>query len=84
MKTWARITGVLLIVFGLSIVLSAIAFGILGGIRDALQFAGSMPTGRGLGLAGLLLLLFYLGNGLLVTGMGQGLYLLTNPSSARG
>ncbi len=64
--------------FGPLIILSAVSLGVLGGIRDALRLAGSLPAGRGVGVTGLLLLLFFLGYGLLVTGMGEGLFLLAN------
>ncbi len=81
MKTFARIAGALLIVFGLLIVLGSISLGVLGGIRDALRLAGSLPAARGAGLTGLLFLLFFLGYGLLVTGIGEGLFLIADLSA---
>ncbi len=83
MKTFARITGALLIVFGLLIVLGAISLGVLGGLRDALRLAGALPAGRWAGLTGLLFLLFFLGYGLRVTGMGQGPFLIADLSARR-
>ncbi len=76
MKTFARITGVLLVAFGLLTILSALGLGILGGIRDALRLAGIRPVGRGAGIGGLLLLLFFVGQGVLFAGAGQALILL--------
>lgn len=65
----------ILIVFGLLIIVSAFTVGAIGGLRNLLGVAGTVPTGRGAGVAGLLFILFFLGHGLLVTGLGEGLYL---------
>ncbi len=81
MKTFARITAVLLIIFGILIVLAVIALGLIGAFREVLRLTGTLPPAHGAGLAGLVSLLFFLGYGLLVTGMGQGLYLLAGIAS---
>ena len=71
----------ILIVFGLLIIVSSLSTGAIGGLRDLLRVAGTMPVGRGAGVAGLLSILFFLGHGLLVTGLGEGLYLLADLAS---
>lgn len=82
MKTLARITGVTLMALGLLTIVGALILGILGGAREALRVAQSFPVGRGPGLTGLLELLFVIGHGLLLAGVGEGLWLLANIGSA--
>ncbi len=81
MKTFARFTGWILIVFGILIIVVALAFGFIGGLRDLLRVAGTFPAGRGIGPTGLLSLILLLGYGLLVSGVGQGLHLLAGIAS---
>ncbi len=83
MKTLARITGVILIALGLLVIISSLILGVLGGVRDALRLAESLPIARGAGLTGLLLLVFALGHGFLLAGVGEALWLLTTATSPR-
>ncbi len=76
MKTLARITGVVLTALGLFVIICALILAGLGGARDALRLATSLPVARGAGLIGLLLLVFAFGHGLLLAGVGEGLWLL--------
>ena len=70
MKTFAQITGVILIGFGLLIIVCAVTLGAAGGSRDLLHLAGTLPMGRGAGIAGLLFILLIFGHGLLPTALG--------------
>ncbi len=81
MRTLARITAVILVIVGILIILSTLSLAVIGAFRDALRLEGTLPAGRGVGLAGVLSLLFFLGYGILVMGMGQGLYLLADLAS---
>ncbi len=81
MKTFARFTGWILIVFGILIIFGTLTLGFIGGLRDVLRVAGTIPAGRGVGAVGLLSLLLLLGYGLLVRGVGQGLHLLAGIAS---
>ncbi len=81
MKTLARITGVILIVLGILTIVSALALGVVGGVRDALRLAGSLPAARGAGLTAFVVLSVFLGHGVLLAGVGQGLWLLADIAS---
>jgi len=65
-------------VFGLLIVVSSLTIGAIGRLRDLLRVAGTVPPGRGAGVARLPFTLFFLGYGFLVAGLGEGPYLLAD------
>jgi len=85
MKTMARITAVILIVFGIIVVLSGITLGVIGVVRAGSRALGisTLPPGLraasgGLsgGLGGLFLVVFIFIQGLMICATGEGLYLL--------
>ena len=87
MKTLARITAVILIIFGIIIMLSGVTMGVIGIVRasshalgaasaqPALRFAGAGMLG---GLGGLILVIFIVIQGFMIIATGEGLYLLAN------
>ncbi len=83
MKTFARITGVILIALGLLFIVLALVFGVLGGVRDVMRLAGSLPVSPRAGLTGVLLLVLAFGHGVLLAGVGEALVLLANLASRR-
>jgi len=89
MKTLARITAVILIVFGIIIMLSGVTLGVVGIVRAGSRALGATPIQPGLrvagagmlgGLGGLILVIFIVIQGLMIIATGEGLYLLANVS----
>ena len=87
MKTLARITSVILIIFGILVMLSGLTIGVIGIVRAGGRALGATPLQPGLrvaggglfgGLAGLILLIFVLIQGSMIVATGEGLYLLAN------
>ncbi len=81
MNTLARITGVILIALGLLVIAAAPTLAVLGGVRDVLRLAGSLPVAPRAGLIGLLVLAVALGHGFLLAGVGEALWLLSSGAS---
>ncbi len=75
MRSLARITAVFLIAIGVLVLLTTLGLGALGVLRPVLRVAGTGALGRGAGVAGVLSLVFCVGYGLLLMGVGEGLYL---------
>ncbi len=89
MKTLARITAVILIIFGIIVLLGGLTLGVIGIVRAGSRALGATPlqpglrvTGVGLfgGLGGLILVIFIVIQGLMIIATGEGLYLLANVS----
>lgn len=89
MKTLARITAVILIVFGIIVMLGGVTAGVIGIVRAGSHALGATPLQPGLrlaggalfgGLGGLILVVFVLIQGLLIVATGEGLYLLASLS----
>jgi hypothetical protein len=79
MKTFARITAIILIIAGLLILFGGLALGVTGVIRSVMNGAtAARPALRAGGANGLLLLAFLFVEGLTVTALGEGLFLLTD------
>ena len=81
MNTIARITAVVLIVLGILVMLSGLALGVTGTLRAILGTTSAVRPIRGAGLAGILLVAYIFTQGLMVTGAGEGLYLLARLES---
>jgi hypothetical protein len=91
MKTLARITAVILIIFGIIIMLSGLTLGVVGIVRTESRALGATPVQPGLrvagaggmlgGLGGLILVIFIVIQGLMIIATGEGLYLLANISA---
>ena len=78
MKTFARITAIVLIILGILIIFGGLALGVTGVIRSVMTAATAarpLPVRAG-GANGLLLLAFIFVEGLTVTALGEGLFLL--------
>ncbi len=80
MTTIARITAVILIVLGILVMLGGLALGITGAIRSMMNLATAARPIRAGGITGLFVVALVITHGLLVTGAGEGLYLLTGLS----
>jgi len=89
MKTLARITAVILIIFGIIVMLSGVTLGVVGIVRAGSRALGATPIQPGLrvagagmlgGLGGLILVIFIVIQGLMIIATGEGLYLLANVS----
>ncbi len=89
MKTLARITAVILIIFGIIVMLGGLTMGVIGIVRAGSRALGAAPVQPGLhiagggmlgGLAGLILVIFIVIQGLMIIATGEGLYLLANVS----
>jgi len=87
MKTLARITSVILIIFGILVMLSGLTMGVIGIVHAGSRALGATPLQPGLrlaggglfgGLGGLILVIFILIQGLMIVATGEGLYLLAN------
>jgi hypothetical protein len=89
MKTLARITAVILIIFGIIIMLSGLTLGVVGIVRTESRALGATAVQPGLrvaggmlgGLGGLILVIFIVIQGLMIIATGEGLYLLANISA---
>ena len=78
MKTFARITAIVLIVIGILLLFGGVALGVTGVVRSLMNVtAAARPLGAG-GTAGLILLAFIFVEGLTVTAIGEGLFLLVD------
>jgi hypothetical protein len=89
MKTFARITAVILIIFGILVMLGGLTTGVIGIVRAGSRALGAAPlqptlraAGGGLfgGLGGLILVIFIVIQGLMIVATGEGLFLLANLS----
>jgi hypothetical protein len=89
MKTLARITAVILIIFGILVMLSGLTMGIIGIVRAGSHALSATPIQPGLraaggglfgGFGGLILVIFVLIQGLMIVATGEGLYLLAKLS----
>ncbi len=78
MNTIARITAFILITAGILVMLSGIALGVTGAIRSLMTIVTAARPLRTAANPGLLVLLFILVQGLMVTAAGEGLFLLAN------
>ena len=89
MKTLARITAVILIIFGILVMLGGLTMGIIGIVRAGSRALGAAPLQPALraasgglfgGLGGLILVIFIVIQGLMIVATGEGLFLLANLS----
>jgi hypothetical protein len=89
MKTLARITAIILIIFGILVMLGGLTMGVIGIVRAGSRTLGAAPlqpalraAGGGLfgGLGGLILVIFIVIQGLMIVASGEGLFLLANLS----
>ena len=89
MKTLARITAIILIIFGILVMLGGLTMGVIGIVRAASRAVGAAPLQPGLrvaggalfgGLGGLILVIFILIQGLMIVATGERLYLLAGLS----
>jgi hypothetical protein len=89
MKTLARITAVILIIFGILVMLGGLTLGVIGIVRAGSRALGAAPLQPALraasgglfgGLGGLILVIFIVIQGLLIVATGEGLFLLANLS----
>ncbi len=89
MKTLARITAIVLIIFGILVMLGGLTLGVIGIVRAGSRALGAAPlqpalraAGGGLfgGLGGLILVIFIVIQGLMTVATGEGLFLLVNLS----
>ena len=89
MKTLARITAVILIIFGILVMLGGLTMGIIGIVRAGSRALGTVPlqpapraAGAGVfgGLGRLILVIFIVIQGLMIVASGQGLFLLASLS----
>jgi hypothetical protein len=79
MKTIARITAIVLIITGILILFGGLALGVTGVIRSVMNVtAAARPPLRAGRANGLLLLAFIFVEGLTVTALGEGLFLLAD------
>jgi len=89
MKTLARITAVILIIFGILVMLGGLTMGGIGIVRAGSRALSAAPLQPGLraaggglfnGLGGLILVIFVFMQGWMIIATGEGLYLLANLS----
>jgi hypothetical protein len=83
MKTLARITTIMLVIFGILAMLGGMIMGVVGVVRagvHALSAAPIVPGARlvGGGLGGLVVLILVFIQGLMCLAAGEGLYMLAN------
>jgi hypothetical protein len=76
MNTFARMTASFLIVMGILIVLGNLAFGATGALHALLNATAAARPLRAGGSIGLIAIIFIFVEGLTVTAIGEGLYLL--------
>jgi hypothetical protein len=81
MKTFARITAIILIITGILILFGGLALGITGSIRFLMNATPAARTLRAGGPIGLITLAFVSIEGLSVSALGEGLYLLADISN---
>jgi hypothetical protein len=78
MKTFARITAIVLIVIGILLLFVGVALGVTGVVRSLMNVTTAVSPLRGSGAIGLILLAFIFVEGLTVTAIGEGLFLLAD------
>ena len=78
MKTFARITAIVLIVIGILLLFGGITLGVTGLVRSLMNVTTAVRPLRAGGAAGLILLAFIFVEGLTVTALGEGLFLLAD------
>jgi hypothetical protein len=78
MKTFARITAIIMIITGILILFGGLALGITGTIRFLTNTVAAARPLRTGGAIGLVAIAFVFVEGLSVTALGEGLYLLTD------
>ncbi len=78
MKTFARITAIVLIVIGILLLFSGVVLGVTGVVRSLMNVTAAVRPLRGSGTIGLILLAFIFVEGLTVTAIGEGLFLLAD------
>ena len=81
MKIFARITAIVLIIIGILIIFGGIGLGITGAVRSLMDTAAAVRPLRGGGFIGLIGVGFIFIEGLTLTAVGQGLYLLADLSN---
>ena len=81
MKTFARITVIVLIVTGILILFGGIGLGVTGVVRSLTHANVTTTPVRASGANGLLLLAFIFVEGLMVIATGEGLFLLAGIAS---
>ena len=78
MKTFARITAIILIITGILILVGGLALGVTGTIRFLTNTVAAARPLRAGGPIGLIALAFVFIEGLSVSALGEGLYLLAD------
>jgi hypothetical protein len=78
MKTFARITAIVLIVIGILLLFGGLALAVTGVVRSLMNVTAAARPLRAGGTAGLILLAFIFVEGLTVTALGEGLFLLAD------
>ena len=78
MKIFARTTAIILIISGLLILFGGLALGVTGAIRSVMHVTVAAAPLRTGGANGLFLLAFIFIEGLTVTALGEGLFLLAD------
>jgi len=76
MKTFARITAIVLIVTGILLLFGGMGLGVTGVVRSLMHVNAAATPVRAGGANGLLLLAFIFVEGLTVIAIGEGLFLL--------
>ena len=78
MKTFARITAIVMIVIGILLLFGGVALGVTGAVRSLMSVTAVARPLRAGGSIGLILLAFIFVEGLTVTAIGEGLFLLAD------
>jgi len=78
MKTFSRITAFLLIITGILMILTCLALGATGTIRFLMNLPTTAHPLRAGGSLGLIALLIIFIQGIMITALGEGLYLLVD------
>ncbi len=78
MNTFARITAFVLIILGILIIIGGCVLGATGAVRAVMNVATAARPLRGGGSLGVILVVFIFIEGLTVTAIGEGLYLLAD------
>ena len=78
MKTFARITAIVLIVVGILLLFGGVALGVTGLVRSLMNVTATARPLRAGGTVGLILLSFIIVEGLTVTALGEGLFILAD------
>jgi hypothetical protein len=78
MKTFARITAIILIITGILLLFGGLALGVTGTLRLLMNISAVIRPARAGGSIGLIAVGFIFVEGLTVTAIGEGLLLLAN------